>query len=166
MIEIRPFQTRDQPGVLELILYIQREEFGLPITAGQQPDLHTIPTFYQQGKGEFLVAVSNNQIVGTAALKDIGNDYAALRKMFVAEPFRGGEYRLGARLLSELLTHASDRGLFKIFLGTTEKFLAAHRFYEKHGFRQIAPQELPSAFPRMNVDNRFYVRRLHQPTTP
>jgi hypothetical protein len=47
-----------------------------------------------------------------------------------------------------------------VYLGTTEKFLAAHRFYERNGFQQIAANELPPSFPRMALDSRFYHRAL------
>jgi hypothetical protein len=33
---------------------------------------------------------------------------------------------------------------------------AAHRFYEKNGFKQISKQDLPDDFPLMPVDNVFY----------
>jgi RimJ/RimL family protein N-acetyltransferase len=42
-------------------------------------------------------------------------------------------------------------------LGTTAAFLAAHRFYEKSGFRLVDEADLPETFPRMAVDTRFYV---------
>jgi predicted N-acetyltransferase YhbS len=45
----------------------------------------------------------------------------------------------------------------EVFLGTTARFLAAHRFYEKNGFREIARQALPHSFPVMSVDTKFYV---------
>ena len=44
----------------------------------------------------------------------------------------------------------------EIYLGTTDKFLAAHRFYEKNGFKRIQPELLPTQFPKMKVDSRFY----------
>jgi hypothetical protein len=47
-----------------------------------------------------------------------------------------------------------------VYLGTTEKFLAAHRFYERNGFQQIAADELPPSFPKMVQDTRFYRRAL------
>lgn len=34
--------------------------------------------------------------------------------------------------------------------------LAAHRFYEKNGFRELARSELPERFPVMAVDSKFY----------
>ena len=39
-----------------MILPIQREEFAIPITAGDQPDLLAIADFYQTGTGGFWVA--------------------------------------------------------------------------------------------------------------
>ncbi|ANL26852.1 GCN5-related N-acetyltransferase protein [Rhizobium phaseoli] len=155
-IEIRPFAEGDADDVLSVILPIQREEFGIDITADAQPDLRVIPDFYQSGKGQFWVAVKDDVIVGTVGLKDIGNNQAALRKMFVAAEVRGREHGVAALLLDRLFAHARDVGLTDIFLGTTDKFVAAHRFYEKNGFTEIAKSALPRTFPLMAVDSKFY----------
>ena len=82
-VSIEPFRPGDTEGVLALILSIQRDEFGIPISAADQPDLQAIPDFYQQGLGGFWVAKQDGRIVGTIGLKDIGHAQAALRKMFV-----------------------------------------------------------------------------------
>jgi N-acetylglutamate synthase-like GNAT family acetyltransferase len=155
-ILIRPFEPGDEQGIADVILPIQREEFGIAITAQDQPDLTDIAGFYQTDKGQFWVAVKDGRIVGTISLKEIGKDKAALRKMFVAADMRGREYGVAARLLEALVEHASANDLKTILLGTTEKFLAAHRFYEKNGFSEIAAEELPASFPRMAVDSKFY----------
>ncbi len=159
-IEIRPFAPDDTDGVISVILPIQREEFGIDITADAQPDLRVIPNFYQSGKGQFWVAVKDGVIVGTLGLKDIGNHQTALRKMFVAAEVRGREHGVAARLLETLFAHATEAGVVDIFLGTTDKFLAAHRFYEKNGFAEIAKADLPASFPLMAVDTKFYRRRV------
>jgi hypothetical protein len=39
---------------------------------------------------------------------------------------------------------------------TTQKFLAAHKFYEKNGFMEIRKNQLPDTFPIMKVDSKFY----------
>ncbi|MDP9808480.1 hypothetical protein J2W42_001318 [Rhizobium tibeticum] len=57
-IEIRPFVAADLDDVFSVILPIQREEFGIAITADDQPDLAVISDFYQSGKGQFWVAVT------------------------------------------------------------------------------------------------------------
>jgi RimJ/RimL family protein N-acetyltransferase len=57
---------------------------------------------------------------------------------------------------------AEGKGLRELYLGTTEKFLAAHRFYEKNGFGRVGLESLPEAFPRMFLDTRFYRRTLQE----
>ncbi|HMG04893.1 MAG TPA: GNAT family N-acetyltransferase, partial [Chthoniobacterales bacterium] len=89
MIQIEPFTPRHADGVGALIIGIQRDEFQIPITLEDQPDLQDIPAFYQQGAGNFWVAVSDGEVVGTVALLDLGNHQAALRKMFVHATHRG-----------------------------------------------------------------------------
>ena len=152
---IRAFVPGDEEAIGRLIVPIQREEFGIPITYDEQPDLRDIPAFYQSGAGGFWVALAaDGAIVGTIGLKDIGHGEAALRKMFVGADHRGdGTARA---LLAALLDHARAAGLERILLGTTARFLAAHRFYEKNGFAEIAAEDLPAAFPRMAVDSKFY----------
>ena len=156
MLQIRPSNPEDAAAIAAVILPIQQVEFGIPVTLESQPDLSDILAFYQHGCGNFWVAEVDGTIVGTIALLDIGNGNAALRKMFVAEPFRGREHGVAQSLLQELLQWAATKRVARIYLGTTEKFLAAHRFYEKNGFTEIAQSELPVAFQIMAVDTRFY----------
>jgi N-acetylglutamate synthase-like GNAT family acetyltransferase len=159
-LDIIPFRPRFQSNVLELIVGIQRGEFAIDITAEQQPDLHHIPTFYQVRAGNFWVAVVDDRVVGTISLLDIGNQQGALRKMFVHPDFRGPQAGTAKRLLDTLLDWARTQEVREIFLGTTAKFLAAHRFYEKNGFSEISKASLPPAFPIMAVDTRFFQRRV------
>lgn len=152
---IVPFEAVHQAGVLDLIVGIQRREYGLAITAADQPDLTDIPGFYQRGAGNFWVATVDDQVIGTIALREYAPGQGALRKMFVDAAYRG-RAGVAGRLLATLLAWARQRRIDTITLGTTERFLAAHRFYEKHGFAPIAAETLPADFPRMAVDTRFY----------
>ncbi|BAP42117.1 GNAT family N-acetyltransferase [Pseudomonas sp. LJDD11] len=155
-IQIQRFQPQDQQGVIDVIVPIQQQEFGIAITAADQPDLAAIVDFYQRGTGDFWVAKQAGTVVGTIGLKDIGQGQAALRKMFVAAAYRGRELGVAAKLLAELLDGARSKGVKEVLLGTTDKFLAAHRFYEKHGFIEVAKDSLPASFPLMAVDSKFY----------
>jgi N-acetylglutamate synthase-like GNAT family acetyltransferase len=161
-LAIREFSATDAEGVVSVILPIQQIEFGIPVTLNDQPDLGDVAAFYQTGLGNFWVAEIRAQIVGTIGLLDIGSHQAALRKMFVAQQFRGREHGVGQRLLDTLLAWAVARHVAEVFLGTTEKFLAAHRFYEKHQFLEIPKCELPASFPVMAVDSKFYWRNLRR----
>jgi N-acetylglutamate synthase-like GNAT family acetyltransferase len=156
MIEIMQFQPRFQHAVASVIVSIQREEFGIDITLEDQPDLQDIQNFYLHGSGNFWLAVFEDKVIGTIALLDIGGKQGALRKMFVKAPFRGAHYGVAKRLLTALLEQCKEKDVNEIFLGTTEKFIAAHRFYEKNGFHRIEKPDLPYKFPIMAVDTKFY----------
>src|ERR1700752_4765334 len=157
---IRPFAPGDAAGVAAVILPIQQEEFGIPITLEEQPDLRDIANFYQQKRGNFWVAEVQGQIVGTIGLLDIGNGQSALRKMFVAEQHRGRHHGVANSLLATLVARSRAQRFVEIYLGTTDKFRAAHRFYEKNDFQAIAKADLPPTFPVMAVDSKFYCRAL------
>jgi GNAT superfamily N-acetyltransferase len=160
MIEVMPFSPNHQTGVIDVILSIQRDEFGVPITVEDQADLLDIPGFYQQGSGNFWIALADGEVVGTIALRDIGNHQGALRKMFVKPAYRGKEQGVARRLLEELIVSATSQGVRDLFLGTIDQFVAAHRFYERNGFVQVPASALPKTFPLMGVDTRFYHRKL------
>lgn len=159
MTQIVPFARAHADGVVALILPIQQAEFAIPVTLADQPDLLDIPGFYGRGDGQFWVALDGAEVVGTIALLDIGNGDGALRKMFVKAGHRGAAHGVAQRLLDTLLAWARERGMGRIWLGTTDRFLAAHRFYEKNGFDACPKDALPAAIPVMAVDTRFYARR-------
>jgi len=160
MLHIRQFEPNDTHDVAAVIVPIQQDEFGIAVTLDDQPDLSNIPQFYQRGYGNFWVAEFDGRIAGTIGLLHIGSRQAALRKMFVAPPFRGREHGVAKKLLEELFSWSASRAIAEIYLGTTDKFLAAHRFYEKNDFAEIAKLDLPSAFPVMAVDSKFYRKVL------
>lgn len=156
LLNIRKYQASDQEQVLQLILNIQQQEYNIPITREDQPDLLTIDSFYQQENGNFWVACDGDHVVGTIALLDIGNQQVALRKMFVQAEYRGKVWNTATLLLQKSISWAQQQQVTQIYLGTTMKFIAAHRFYEKHGFEEIAIKQLPDSFPVMKVDTKFY----------
>jgi len=164
---IVPFSPVHQAGVVALISGIQRGEFGLGITPQDQPDLMDIPGFYVQGKlgpGGFWVGLDvAGAVAGCIACLNIGPDaegrgQGALRKMFVRADMRGTG--LSAALLDTLFHWCAGHGVGQLYLGTTDRFLAAHRFYEKHGFARLEKAALPPTFPVMLVDSVFYRRSL------
>ncbi|MHC2833071.1 GNAT family N-acetyltransferase [Bacillus sp. F9_6S_D1_P_5] len=155
-IRIIPYESTFQDEVVDLIVHIQQKEYNVPITKEEQPDLLEIETFYQRNHGNFWVATYDDKVVGTVALLDIGNDQVALRKMFVKKEFRGKEWGTSHKLLQTAISWAENKKLKDIYLGTTVKFLASHRFYEKNGFQSVDIEGLPKSFPVLQVDKKFY----------
>jgi GNAT superfamily N-acetyltransferase len=154
---ITPFTPGQEAKVLDLILPIQQLEFGVPITAADQPDLAKIPEVYQKGRGGFWVGLVEDEVAGSIGLIDFGSG-GAVRKMFLRKDQRGSG--MAQALLDMLVKHATTTGLPALWLGTLPHMHAAHRFYERNGFTRVAPQALPPDFPRMAVDTVFYRRDL------
>lgn len=157
-IQISFYQPTYQDQLQQLIISIQRDEFLIPITLEDQPDLFDIEGVYQKENGAFLLALDGERVVGTAALIDLGNQSGAVRKFFVHPDYRGKNSTAAASLLARLIEWGQEKKFHHFYLGTTEKFLAAHRFYEKNGFQEISTEELPQEFPIMAVDTKFYRR--------
>ena len=153
---VKQYSNEYQDQVVELILHIQQQEYNIPITKNDQPDLFNIQDTYQKGNGNFWVAICNHKVVGTISLLDIGNNQVALRKMFVDKEYRGSKFRTASLLLNHAIKWAKEYSINTIYLGTTPQFLAAHRFYEKNGFTSIDLNDLPENFPILNVDKKFY----------
>ena len=155
-VKIIPWKKEYEAAVIDLILSIQRNEFQITITEADQPDLKRVEEYYKHDNGNFWIAISENQVVGTIALLDIGYHQVALRKMFVHKNFRGPLRSLAKDLLQTAIDWCSKKNIKDIYLGTVEVLKAAHRFYEKNGFDRIDRAGLPSNFPVMNVDTIFY----------
>lgn len=155
-IQIIEYQEQYTSQLVELILGIQVGEYGIATSLEAQPDLLQIPEFYQVNNGNFWLALDGEKVVGTISLKIFSATQGALRKMFVADGYRGKPYNIAQQLFDRLYATAKQQQLTTIYLGTTDKYLAAHRFYEKNGFTLMNKTQLPEEFPIVLVDNRFY----------
>jgi N-acetylglutamate synthase-like GNAT family acetyltransferase len=161
-MEILEYTDHYNDQVIDLILTIQRQEFGVNITVADQPDLAVIPGFYQQKNGNFWIVKVDEEVTGTIALMDIGNHEVALRKMFVHSQYRGKEKGVAQALMNKVIQWCRLKNVSAIYLGTIDVMKAAHRFYEKNRFHQINRTELPPGFVQMKVDNVFYKLTLDQ----
>lgn len=160
-IIIKPVNNKYCKQIQELILPIQQIEFNVPVTLEGQPDLLDIETNYHQDGGGFWGALDKNkeegnQLAGTIGLINAGQHIGVIRKMFVRKEYRGKESGIGQNLLDTLISYCNTHKITDLYLGTVEILKAAHRFYEKNGFREINVDELPAVFPRMMADNKFY----------
>ncbi|HEX8576006.1 MAG TPA: GNAT family N-acetyltransferase [Flavobacterium sp.] len=159
-LKIKIYTDKYKIAVQQLILNIQRTEFQIDIDLERQIDLCDIPNFYQKNLGNFWIAKFGEKVVGTISLLDIENRETALRKMFVDNKFRGKEYKIGQKLIETVFEYAKMKKIVNIYLGTTEKFLVAQRFYEKNNFIEIDKNNLPTTFPIMSVDVKFYKLKI------
>jgi ribosomal protein S18 acetylase RimI-like enzyme len=160
---IRALNNSYSRRIVELILPIQQQEFGVAINVEHQPDLLDIEAHYQNQGGNFWGAFDGEELVGTIALLSIGHRAGAIRKMFVKKEYRGKDKGIGQQLLDHLLNYCRAERITDIYLGTVAQMHAAHRFYERNGFAGIDATALPPYLPRMVVDKVFYQLSLNQP---
>lgn len=102
------------------------------------------------------MALYNGEVIGTIAVIDIGHKAFELRDVFLEKEYRGSYPGFAKQLLDTVLDWSKEHGINTVYLGTTLAFRAAHRFYEKHGFFEIARDEMPSYCQPMDCDEKFY----------
>jgi N-acetylglutamate synthase-like GNAT family acetyltransferase len=160
MMKIEIYTEKYKQDIAKLILNIQNNEFNVPITLADQPDLLDIENFYFKKNSNFWVAVEDEKLIGSIALIDFDNGKAALRKMFVHKDYRGKEKGVGQLLLDTLLDWCKQKNFNEIYLGTVEQLHAAKKFYVKNRFVKIDKAALPVSFPLMQVDTEFFKLRV------
>ena len=156
MIKICEYENKYKGDIIRMILKIERDEYHLPTTEEDMPDLDNIDSYYKKDGGNFWVAVDGGEVVGTVAMKNIGNGYGMMRKMFVSKEYRGKQTGVSQGLLDQLLLWAKQKKIINIYLGTITQFKAAHRFYERNGFNKIEKEKLPESFPVIDHYEIFY----------
>lgn len=157
-VAIRSYQGKDQPDLEDLVMTIQNGEFRLGLRAEDQPDLMDIDTFYRDGG--FWVAEIAGQVVGCIGLQQLNAQTGILRKMFLKKAYRGRPLSIGQGLYDLLEDAARDQGFRSILLDTPGIARAAHRFYERNGYREISKDHLPDGYTFIDVDSKVYQKNL------
>lgn len=153
-MKVIPYVAIYKEAVAELIRHIVVEEFGLMTSlSSSNIDIDS----YQNGTGNFWVALDGDKVIGTIGLYDIGNNQAVLRRFFVDNAYRGNKFGVSKMLLDTLLTWSKNHNIKQIYLGTRPEFLSAQRFYEKHGFKEVQQSSLPKSVPITPTDKKFYL---------
>jgi DNA-binding MarR family transcriptional regulator/N-acetylglutamate synthase-like GNAT family acetyltransferase len=146
--------------IVNMVSDIQRNEFLIPIT--KEINLGILKAeneYYYHNSYNFWYAVNEEgKILGSIGLKKITNKYAEIKKFFVVREYRGKG--VAQKLMNALLKAASKHHFQQLILGTTDKFHAAHKFYEKYGFIQIKKKELPQEFETNPFDSLFFKKEL------
>ncbi|WP_313631504.1 GNAT family N-acetyltransferase [Enterococcus devriesei] len=158
-VTIIPFEEQYTSQVVELILPIQQEEFGIDISIKDQPDLLNIKEEYIETGGNFWIALADGKVVGTIALVALQDHNGAIKKMFAAKEYRG-EKQVGKKLLDTLISYCKEQGYERLYLGTVDVLKAAQKFYKKNGFELWKKEEMPQDYHLMDVDTVFFKKDL------
>ena len=118
-------------------------------------DADRLPGPYVPPLGGLWIAVAGARGIGCVALRPIDASDAEVKRMFVAQEWRGRG--VGRALLRALIDGARARGHATLRLGTLHDMDAAQALYRSVGFRPIEryrPDEL--------VDTRFFELDLRE----
>jgi len=99
------------------------------------------------------VAVEDGDVVGSVALRDVGDHAVELKRMYLRPDTRGRG--LGKQLLALALEWARTHEFEVVRLDTSERMVAAQRLYEAHGFRRVS-----GSAPRQGQCRLLYELRL------
>lgn len=130
---IRPARDADGPAVASLIAAVFSEYEGCVFDWSEFPELRAPAAAFAARGGMMWVAARDEAVVGCGAVAPAADAQTfELFKFYVAKTERGSG--LAQRLFETALSFARDRGARRIVLWSDTRFLAGHRFYEKHGF--------------------------------
>ncbi len=138
-VAVRPFEARDQGPARSLVLAGLGEHFGF-IDESLNPDLDDIEANYRQLGHVFLVAESQNSIVGTAGLLFESKDTARIVRMSVRKDVRRDG--IATALLRALMDETSTRSIDALHAHTEPRWKGSMAFYRDAGFVQIGADEI------------------------
>lgn len=157
-MQIETYCGKYDEEIITLILNIQNNESKINLSLQEQPDLLDINQFYQQKGGEFWVATSNGNVIGTIGLMLKEHHCAVMKKFFVKKEFRS--QKVGLALYRKLIAFAKAANVKHIILGTPSVAHAAHKFYENAGFHKIDTTDLPISYVYPDRNSFLYMLDL------
>ena len=98
-----------------------------------EPDgRHSFYNYIEDYFEVFYCLVSDEQVIGTVALKKLNDDTAELKALYLDKSYRGQGF--GKRLIDIVIKEAEMRGFKSIVLDSMKQYKDARRLYEKCGF--------------------------------
>jgi GNAT superfamily N-acetyltransferase len=150
-VDIVSFEPEHAAGFAALVVDTLRE-FGFEPDAELDRDLDDPAGTYDA----LWIATAGGVVVGSIALRDLGDDAYELKRMYLRSACRGRG--VGKRLLASALDWARENRARVVRLDTTEQMVAARRLYEWAGFVQV-----PGEAPRQGQQRLLYELRVRTP---
>ncbi len=105
---------------------------------GFEAELAALPGKYAAPTGRLYLAYLENNLAGCIALRDLGEGFCEMKRLFVRDRFRGE--RIGVMLIDKIIADASLIGYKALRLDTyPAKMGKAVGLYESRGFTSIEP---------------------------
>ena len=134
MFTVRQFRDSDLEQVLMLHEHAHAD-VDVHEPKGYFDDLHSIPDFYLQSGGEFLVGEFDDRIVAMVGLKHTSSDRAEITRMRVHPQYQ--QRGFGSQILRRLEERAVGLQYQTLHSDTLISQTAARDLYRKNGYREI-----------------------------
>lgn len=158
-IKYKVIQAKNEHSsqITDLIFHIWTNEYAFNVDIKDYPDLKNIEDYYHNKLGNFIIALFNEEVIGTIACNQLSENSYVLKRMFVKIQYRGKG--VAQALLDELLKDYNTGTIF--FLSTNGSLAhAAKRLYLSNGFEIINRESLPVGFPYFYEDDLFMRKKL------
>lgn len=155
-IKIVEYDPIYQLRIDTMMLGIQAE-FAEAITSKHST---VISEVYQQDDQKFWIALFGEELAGTIGIRFFAKGKAEIKRMMVANVYRGKIYGTATLLMRKALELAKERDVKEIYLGTMQQFIAAQKFYEHYGYALISQKDLPIEYQINPMDTLFYRMKL------
>lgn len=99
-------------------------------------ELKTISVQYNKPKGALILAYKGDSAIACVAVRELENDIAELKRMFVQSQYR--KYKIGRTLLELSINSTKELNYSKIRLDTLPDMTAAQNLYREFGFYEIS----------------------------
>lgn len=146
LLQIRPFEPRDQVRARRLILAGLEEHWGV-IDETLNPDVDDIDAHYLQAGHVFVLAEVSGELVGTGGL--IAESADTMRMVRISVDSRRRRLGIGRTLVEHLVEIARRRGAGRVVVETTRGWQDAIGMYLSCGFRQYDEDEHDVHFARV-----------------
>lgn len=150
-IRIQLFEEDNQDEI-DMLLNEIASEFELQISNNNKSPSQVLDKYW--------ITFDNNKVIGTIGIVCFKKKFGVLKSMFVKKEYRGKSLGISNILLNEFFDYCKEENIDHIYLGTMTQFKAAHKFYEKNGFKRINKNKLPSGFINNQIDDIFYYKIL------
>jgi GNAT superfamily N-acetyltransferase len=151
VVHIVPFESRHAEEFAALVVDTLRE-FGFEEDPVLDQDLEDPAATY----AALWLAIVGGEVVGSVALRHLGDDAYELKRMYLRSAHRGRG--VGKQLLATALDWARANHARSVRLDTAERMAAARHLYESAGFARV-----PGEAPRQGQQRLLYELRLREP---
>ena len=114
------------------------DSLGFPADfQGFAEERKSLPGAYAPPKGRLVLALVQDQLAGTGALRPLNERSCEAKRLYVRPPYRG--HGVGRALLTKLVQEARGEGYEEMYADTLASMGPALRLYAQLGFSEVGP---------------------------